>query len=549
MIRVEENFEIDEFTFNVLSEFPAIKTMRRRNDIQSLTEQTFDLIIIGGGITGAGILYEAARRGYKCLLLEKEDFASGTSSRSGKQIHGGIRYLKQGQFNLVRESLHERNYLIKKYPHLVKPLEFLFPFTKQKLIFSAFMTIYQFLGKDEQLPKYRFINREETLKIFPYLDVEKLKGSFIYYDAITDDARLCNEVINDAQKTGNSFAINYCEVLSLNDSCGIQLLTAIDKIENCQRQFRAKFIVNSTGVWTNQVLNRLSSKHVNLTAPSKGVHLVFSKKRFPTETTIIVPSGAHDGRMLYVFPWEYGSVIVGTTDTEYTGDINNVATEDDDIDYLLKALQKFAPSLRLNRKDILFTYSGLRPLLRSDKSSTVRSREYQIWWEGESLLNIVGGKLTDFHSMAKTLVSELARKIVPEIKTAESDLVYSNPLKPDALPAAFVKLIREKFPKASEEIFSIARENEINLKTLHSDLEITFAELIYYIRKTQCYHLDDLLTRRVSLTYVLNALPDKSQIIRKAAEIMKKECSWSEQEFKDEIENFEKILFRKWVSD
>ncbi|MEP6923440.1 MAG: glycerol-3-phosphate dehydrogenase/oxidase [Pyrinomonadaceae bacterium] len=517
--------------------------MRRRVDIQSFAEQTFDLIIIGGGITGAGILHEAARRGYKCLLLEKGDFASGTSSKSGKQIHGGIRYLKQGQFKLVKESLRERNYLLEKYPQLVKPLQFLFPFTKSKLIFSAYMAVYQFLSRDNRLPKYRFIGSEETCKIFPYLNSEKLKGSFIYYDAVTDDARLCNEVIDDAQKLGKAFAVNYCEVVSLKDEeGGISRLTAHDNLENCQRQFRAKYVINAAGIWTNEVLNRLTSKQTNFTAPSKGVHIVVAKKRFPTETAIIVSSGAGEGRMLYVFPWEYESVIVGTTDTEYFNSIDKVKFEDADVEYLIQALQSFAPSLNLSRSDVLFTYSGLRPLMKSNRSSTVRSREYSIWWEGESVLNIAGGKLTSFHSMANASIDELAKKIKPLESHNNSNSFLPSPLEAKQFPVKFSETILEKFPAKAREVFAIAEENTANITLLHPDFEVTLAELIYYIRNTQCYHLDDLLTRRLSLTYVLNGAADKNQIIQKVAEIMKEECGWSDQEFKNEIASYNKVL-------
>ncbi len=515
--------------------------MKRRVDIDAISKTAFDIIIIGGGITGAGILNEASKRGYKCLLLDKGDFASGTSSKSAKLIHGGIRYLKHGQFKVIRESLKERNYLLETYPHLVKPIPFLFPIYETKYLYYPGIALYNFLGGKDKLPDYRFLEKEDTIKMLPNIRDENLKGSFIYFDAITNDARLCNEVIDDAIKSNHFFAANYCEVNGIKkNNSGIQI-NCTDHIENREVSFQAKYLVNASGVWTDEVLKMFSGKSNQHNAPSKGVHLILSKKRFPIQTAVIVPSYAGDKRMNYAIPWENDSVIFGTTDTDYSGDINRPDHQQADIDYLLHSLNKFVTGMNFNYSDILFVYSGLRPLLKGKESSSNRSRDYSIWWEKDFILNISGGKLTSFHSMATSLVQELLKKHRPSASSLAQHKIPEADSS-ETLPDEFVTRIREIFFDKAHEIFSLAKADLSLAALLHADFDVTLAEVVYYIRYRQCYHLDDLMTRRLSLTYVLNACKQKEQVIRKVADIMKKECGWSDEEFKMEIDAYRNIL-------
>ncbi len=515
--------------------------MKRRTDIDFLSQKTFDLIIIGGGITGAGIFQEAALRGYSCLLLEKGDFASGTSSKSAKLIHGGIRYLKYGKIGLIKESLEERNHLLKTYPHLVKPLPFLFPVYDSTFKYRVGMAIYHFLSNEETLPEYRYIEADEIIRIFPAINSEGLKGGFIYFDAITNDARLCNEVIDDAQKISGNHAVNYCEVLSLERSEQQTRIKSHDHIDNIDRTFHARCIINASGVWTDEVLKRVAQKQTNFSAPSKGVHLVFSKKRFPCENAIIIPSYADDTRLNYSVPWENDSVIIGTTDTDYIGNLNNPVSEERDVEYLLRSLQKFAPSLNITQRDILHIYSGLRPMYNESAPSYERSRDYRIWWEEATILNILGGKLTSYHSMAESLVDELAKKFSSEKKPKETQHIKQSSQFSD-LPHTFTESIRERFLEKSSELFSIAHENKKNTELLHPDFNATVAEVIYYIRNIQCYHLADLMGRRLSLTYVLFGCKEKDAVIEKVAELMKIECGWSDDEYASEIKIYSALL-------
>lgn len=517
--------------------------MNRRANIESLQQQVFDLLIIGGGITGAGILMEAAKKGYSCLLLEKGDFASGTSSRSAKLIHGGFRYLRYGQIGMVKESIEERNHLIKTYPHLVKPLPFLFPLYELTIKYRVGMAVYQYLNDEKTLPDYRYIETDEVIRLFPAINTEGLRGGLVYYDAVTNDARLCNEVIADAQRIAGNYALNYCEMRSMQKQGETVSVTALDHLESRPAIFQARCVVNASGVWTDEVIKRATQKDTIFSAPSKGVHLVFPKHRFPCEDAVIIPSYANDGRLNYSVPWENNSVIIGTTDTDYRGDLNNPTSDEEDIDYVIQSLQNFAPSLNITRKDILHVYSGLRPMYNDAAPSYERSRDYHIWWEEDVILNILGGKLTSYHSMAMSLVEELERKFSGSQSSAIADDRNSDT--GGDLLHWFVESINERFMERSPEIFSIAREARENIELFHPDFNATIAEAIFYIRKMQCYHLNDLLGRRLSLTYVLNGCPGRDAVIKRAAELMRKECGWTQSEFDQEVEDYYHLLNAK----
>lgn len=484
--------------------------MKRRLNIDTLSQTTFDLLIIGGGITGAGILQEATARGYRCLLVEKGDFASGTSSRSAKLVHGGMRYMKYGKLGMVKESLEERNHLLKTYPHLVKPLPFLFPVYDSKLKYRLGVALYHFLDRENMLPDYTSLEPDEVIREFPAARQDGLLGGFLYYDAVTNDARLCSEVIHATVLHSGSMALNYCEVKNCIRHGNKMEVHCIDHIEQHAVHFLCHCIVNASGVWMDEVLRKLASGTAGVTAPSKGVHIVLSQKRFPAQTAVIFPSYAGDSRMMYAVPWENGSVIIGTTDTEFFGKPNHCAANEDDVNYVLHSIREFAPSLGITENDILYVYAGLRPLFRENKISSERARDYSIWWSHDRLLNIFGGKLTSFRSMAEALADELQQKFAPSSQPAV--------------------VLHEKLHVTDDH------------EKIHPDFEATMGEARYFIRKQQCYHLDDLLTRRLSLTYVLNGCTEKKEIITKVAELMKEECGWTWEEYEQQINNYCEML-------
>ncbi len=512
--------------------------MRRANNITEFSDKVFDVAIIGGGITGAGILREASKRGYKCILLEKNDFASGTSSKSAKLVHGGLRYLQHAKFGLVREGLRERHYLLKNFPHLVKPLQFLFPVYSfsSKIQLHIGMWLYKTLSYDKEIAKYSFLNKKETIEKFPAINQKDLNGSFLFFDAVTNDARMCSEIVAAAQQI-EATAFNYCEFISAEDKKDYFRIHCSDKIADKPAEFSAKYIINATGHWTDETLKKLHSEKLGFAAPSKGIHLVFSKDKFPTDAAVLFSSYAGDGRSIYAVPWENNSVVVGTTDTEKFESLDVVKVDENDIQYILKSIQCFAPTLYISEKDILSSFAGLRPLLKDDGLSKDRSRDYKCWWINERMITIVGGKFTSFHAMAKTAVNRLEEKFKPSSPPPAA--IVSEQNKTAALSNNiddFKERIKLKYGNQSEFIFEIISENKNHKEFVYND--ISAAEIIYFVRCQNCCHLDDMLTRRLSLSYVLKNFTGKKTIIEKIAAIMANENHWTEKEITSEISQF-----------
>ena len=512
--------------------------MRRTDNIKELGNNLFDIAIIGGGITGAGILREATNLGYRCVLSEKNDFASGTSSKSAKLVHGGLRYLQYGKFALVREGLHERHYLLKTFPHLVKPLQFLFPVFSSPLKFHFAMWAYKLLTLDKDLAKYRFLNKQQTIEDFPAIDQNNLKASFIYYDAVTNDARLCNEIIAVAQQ-GGAIALNYFEFLLVEDKKDFFEIHCNDKISTVSNTFKAKYIINASGHWTDEVLEKLNYKNPRFGAPSKGVHLVLSRERFPAEKAILFPSYANDGRMMYAVPWENNSVVIGTTDTEKIDSLDKITINESDVTYILNSIQCFAPMLNISEKDILGSFAGLRPLLREDAQSKDRTRDYRCWWSHKRVINILGGKLTSFHAMASTVLKKVQMKYPsPQNPIAKVNQQNSGNIKDYNLPENLKIETLKKYGDESQKILAIANENNAYSEYLRNDIRTIVAEIIYFTRFQNCQYLDDVLTRRLSLSYVLKNYQNIESIISRVAEIMAIELEWTKEEKENEIANY-----------
>jgi glycerol-3-phosphate dehydrogenase len=492
--------------------------MSRQDLISKAGSEIFDIAVIGGGITGAGIFELAGKQGYKCILVDKGDFASGTSSRSAKLIHGGLRYLQYGHFKLVREGLKERRKLIDQYPELVKPLAFVFPLYHERLKYIIGMHLYQWLAWDNKMPAFRYMPPFRLRKKFPCINDTALKGGLIYYDAVTNDAKLCNEVIHRSMESTENIAINYLEVISGKESDDVYEISCKDNIDNNIHKVKCSYVINASGVWTDNTLKKIANNNEITSSPSKGVHIVIPKERFPLDKAVLFPSFKNDGRTIYAVPWENESIIVGTTDTECK-EIDNPFAEKEDIKYILDALNAFIPTFHFTEKDILSTYAGIRPLLKEDKDSKERTREYKIWWTGNRIINILGGKLTSFQSMAEHLMntfSETAKdKIIPEKK---GHIPFKD--------------------KKSELIRSIEKENVSSSGKINKDIDHTESEIIYYIRHRSCHSPDDLLARRLSLKYVINRYPDKREIVCRILKVMQKEKGWSEDFTLEQIEKF-----------
>ncbi len=386
---------------------------QRLSCLDKLQSGTFDVIIIGGGITGAGIALDAASRGLKTALVEKNDFASGTSSRSTKLIHGGLRYLKQLQIHVVAETGRERAIVHRLAPHLVVPEKMMLPVYKglstPKWMISLGLWMYDLLAGVRGDDRKKMLNKEQTLAIEPLLPEKNLRGSGYYAEYITDDARLTIEVIKTAVKQ-KAVCLNYVESKTFlyDDKGKINGILCYDHLENKEFRISGKYVVNATGIWVDDMRKRdksLSGKHLLIT---KGIHLVFDKKKLPLHNPLYfeIP----DGRMIFLIP-RHGITYVGTTDTVYKGDKDNIPVNGEDVHYLLQAFHALFPDIDLQPEDIVAAWAGLRPLIyESGKSASEVSRKDEIFISPSGLISMAGGKLTGYRKMSEKAVNRIVKK-------------------------------------------------------------------------------------------------------------------------------------------
>lgn len=402
-----------------------------RRDLQALANQAFDLLVIGGGITGAGIARDAALRGLRVALVEKADFASGTSSRSTKLIHGGFRYLEQGAFGLVHEACRERRILQDIAPQLVKPVAFLLvvydgdarPLWKVRLG----MTLYDLLAAYRNPGRHETLAADRARKLEPALAVAGLRGAVKFYDCQEDDARFCMANILQAADCG-AVCANYCEVTGFDRQEDRIVATRVrDVIGGAAFVIRARVVVNAAGPWVEQVdqLAPLPGTPLRLSV-TKGVHLVVPRL---TSQFGLFFQARRDRRLIFIVPWLEGSII-GSTDTDFRGDPAAAATDDADIEYLLGEVNTLLPGRNLTPAAIVTTFAGVRPLLASGSDPSARSREHQIQQRGTNLLSIAGGKYTTYRSMAAEAVEAVGRCLdvrLPGCLTATTPLPDFRP--------------------------------------------------------------------------------------------------------------------------
>jgi len=374
---------------------------------QRLQSTQYDLVVVGGGITGCGIARDAVRRGLTVAVIESRDVAFGTSSRSSKLIHGGLRYLEQKQIALVWEAVNERRTLRKIAPHLVNSQGFLFPiYTHSPLglcLLKMGLWVYEALVLFRVPKLHTNYSAKKVLEVEPLLASEDLKGSPLYWDCTTDDARLTLETALDALSQGTELA-TYRKVTGfIRDEDGqIRGVAAKDNFTGEKLVVKGRCVVNATGPWTDRT-RALMGLQDQILRPTKGIHLVIDAERLPIRYAVVLHH-PEDGRILFAVPWG-DRTYVGTTDTDYKGDPTEVAATSGDVDYLLRSCERFFPSAKLERKDVIATWAGLRPLVSegSEEASDV-SREHEIFVEPEGLITIAGGKLTTYRRMSVEVV-------------------------------------------------------------------------------------------------------------------------------------------------
>src|SRR5687767_10228842 len=380
--------------------------------IHKLITEEYDLLIIGGGITGAGIALDAASRGLKTALIEKNDFAFGTSSRSTKLIHGGLRYLKQLEFGLVKEVGSERAIVHKLAPHLVIPEKMLLPLSEKKgmgyWLTSIGLKIYDWLAGVRPADQRKMLTKQQTLKYEPLLRKEDVKGGAIYAEYRTDDARLTMEIVKTA-------AIHGADLLSYSEAHEFlyreDLITGVKATDHLSGEvfdIQAKVVVNAAGPWVDELRDINKSKEGKRLHLTKGVHIVVAHQKFPVKQAIYF--NVDDGRMIFAIP-RGRATYIGTTDTFYDGDKDNVLTSRQDAEYLVAAVNSNFPTVGLSVADIESSWAGLRPLIHEEgKSASELSRKDEIFESATGLISIAGGKLTGYRKMAERVVNLVIKK-------------------------------------------------------------------------------------------------------------------------------------------
>ncbi|MCW3075401.1 MAG: glycerol-3-phosphate dehydrogenase [Bacteroidetes bacterium] len=540
----------------------------RTTIINSLNELSFDLLVIGGGITGAGIALDASARGLKVVLIEMQDFASGTSGRSTKLIHGGLRYLKQGEFKLVAEVGRERKIIYKNSPHLTSPEPMLLPLVKGGSLgkFSARlgMYLYEWLAGVEKEERHRVLNKVDTSTSEPMLVKNTLLGGILFYEYRTDDARLTIEVLKEAVSRGTC-AVNYMKVTDFIYNEGmIKGVEALDMLDGKKYSLKAQNVVNAAGPWV-QELDKLDKqlKQIKLQI-TKGVHLVVDNKKLPVKHAMYFDT--FDKRMLFVIPRE-GKTYIGTTDTFYSGNLNQPLITKEDRDYILKCVNDYFPENMLSAKDIESGWAGLRPLInKHGKKASEISRKDEMFVSSSGLLTIAGGKLTGYRKMAQRVVDALARKIKVEKK------ILINPCSTDTISLSggklypynsFVELKNEKVKEGIKLGLSF-KEAEMLIARYGSNVNSVFgfvellkeeshilplllrAELHYAITHEMCMSPADFFIRRTGMLYFDIATVKKWQEI--LVQYMQPLLMWDENltnkfqsELKLEIVNLERL--------
>ncbi|MFN2276677.1 MAG: glycerol-3-phosphate dehydrogenase/oxidase [Candidatus Promineifilaceae bacterium] len=470
-----------------------------RNNIWDNIEQEWDLIIVGGGISGAGILREATRLGLRALLVEQADFAWGTSSRSSKLVHGGLRYLKEGRLRLTRDSVREREHLLNDGPGLIEPLNFLFASYDGehpgRMVFRAGLTIYDLLALRWS---HRYYSADDFRMMAGQLTREGLEGGFRYGDAVTDDARLVLRVILEAVADGGT-AISYtrAEDLIRNENGQVQGIVLHDLVGDRLANARAAVVANASGAWADR-LRDLSGKQERI-RPLRGSHLIFPAWRLPVAQAV---SFLHprDGRPIFILPWEEVT-LVGTTDEDHHDSLDREpCITGEEVAYLMAAVEARYPSLHVSLDDIRSTFAGVRPVIGSGKADPSKESRDHIIWNEDGLITVTGGKLTTFRLIAEEVMDEV-RQQIPDLPRIDMDAPILNPigdldLEGLSLSSDALRRLQGRYGSETADLLQSFESGE--LETI-PETDILWAELRWAARSEGVIHLDDLLLRRVRL--------------------------------------------------
>ncbi len=532
----------------------------REKIIQKMQTSQYDVVIIGAGMTGAGIAREAAMRGLSVAVVDMQDFAAGTSSRSTKMAHGGLRYIAYGETGLVKSATRERNWMRVQIPHLVRPLPFFLPVIEgsplKKRDIVGVTKIYDFLSDDKSefknYKKSKSYTAEEVYELEPEFNREGLKGGSIYYDTNIDDARLTIEILKEAIIRGAD-SINYCKVIGYVKNDGkIVGIKCQDLEKKADFEVRGTLVINATGIWTDNLIENYNDNIPNpLIRPTKGVHLLFKRENVGNTMANGLYSGV-DNRFFFVIPRNKKYTLVGTTDTDYKGDLSNPFCDKEEADYLIASIKLYYPNAKLEYENVLSTYAGIRPLvMQKGKSETEVSRNHLIFFSNDNLLTITGGKLTEWREMAEDLFEHIEdKKIFPEIKKERFwsrqpfivslekgdwlDILQNSGI---TLDEDIADHLYQQYGKGAFRILEMIKDDESLKERVIDENDFIYAEILYVLRYEMTPHLIDVFCRRTEMSLWIHhrrALDAAENV----AKMMQKEFNWDNETKNEEIQRY-----------
>ncbi|MBA3263060.1 MAG: glycerol-3-phosphate dehydrogenase/oxidase [Thermoleophilaceae bacterium] len=536
----------------------------RADALASLERESFDLVVVGGGITGAGVALDAASRGYSVALLERSDFAAGTSSRSSKLIHGGLRYLQNFDLGLVREALLERSLLVKLAPHLVKPLPLLVPSFEGRRpdrLTGVGLNMYDVMawrrgredGEDWSPARHRIIDGAEAIELAPALAGRDPTAAYLFYDCQTDDVRMVLSVLGEAERFG-AVIVNRCDVTGLVERDGRAVgALARDTETGAEFEVAGTNVINATGVWADQLRPDELYRHEEMPRirPSRGTHVTMSRDRLPIEVGVIVPAGG--GRTVFVLPW-LGRTLVGTTDNDYEGPLDHVPASAKDIGYLLEAVNAYFAT-DIGAGDLTGAYAGVRPLISTGdpKKSVDISRRAELYETSSGLVTITGGKFTTWRRMAKLAVDRIVEREGREAPCRTHEIPIGLPEDAAALPDVPGVAERSRvhlaarYGHAARDVLRLAAAAPQLAAPITPDLPDITAEVAFSAGHEQARSLADALLRRTRVGLLdarVLAVPD-SDGARRAARAMAGELGWDDARVEQELRDWAEVARRE----
>ncbi|MGK2933124.1 MAG: FAD-dependent oxidoreductase [Solirubrobacterales bacterium] len=535
--------------------------LSRAASLEAIAGQRFEVVVIGGGITGAGVALDAASRGYSVALLEGRDFAIGTSSRSSKMVHGGLRYLENFDLGLVREALLERELMVELAPHLVYPTPFLVPTLKDEkrdrkigIGLNAYDVLAGVGGRgrrresrrrrrpgeaagDWSPDRHRTIDRDEVLDMVPALADRDPESAYLFYDCQTDDVRLVLTILGEAERFG-AVCLNGAQVTAVTEKRGKAAGVEFTDAESGETvSVEADNVINATGVWADRIRpgELEDEEHIPRIAPSRGAHLLFSTDDLDMgRAACVVPAGA--GRGIFALPW-YGRTLVGTTDVDHDGGIEEVSPRTDDIEYLLEAINPFSGK-QLSEKDIVGAYAGVRPLISTGdpRKSVDISRRAELYETSSGMLTITGGKLTTWRRMAKQTVDRIVERSGREARCQTADIPLGMEVDPGMLDAPegiseeSLNQLAFRYGHAARGVLQLIKSDPDLAEPIVEGRPDLLAEVTVGVELEQAGSIADVLLRRTRVGLTAASSLDTAPSVRRVAEVMAHSLGWSEDE-------------------